>query len=147
MVLWSMASGITTIPSQVTSYREKRFLHLSKYVPAFAIIYMNREKKNKTKQIGIFKFRIIYLELLQSHWEKQQVNWTHKFFNWFAWICSHSKSQICFFFPYFISHILFSLLKSAAAAAKSLQSCLTLCDPIDGSPPGSTVTGILQATA
>ena len=32
----------------------------------------------------------------------------------------------------------------AAAAAKSLQSCLTLCDPIDGSPPGSTIPGILQ---
>ena len=34
---------------------------------------------------------------------------------------------------------------TAAAAAKSLQSCLTLCDPIDGSPPGSAVPGILQA--
>ena len=34
---------------------------------------------------------------------------------------------------------------SAAAAAKSLQSCPTLCDPIDGSPPGSSVPGILQA--
>ena len=33
----------------------------------------------------------------------------------------------------------------AAAAAKLLQSCLTLCDPIDGSPPGSPVPGILQA--
>ena len=33
----------------------------------------------------------------------------------------------------------------AAAAAKSLQSCLTLCDPVDGSPPGSLVPGILQA--
>ena len=33
----------------------------------------------------------------------------------------------------------------AAAAAKSLQSCLTLCDPIDGSPAGPTVPGILQA--
>ena len=31
------------------------------------------------------------------------------------------------------------------AAAKSLQSCPTLCDPIDGSPPGSPVPGILQA--
>ena len=31
------------------------------------------------------------------------------------------------------------------AAAKSLQSCLTLCDPIDGSPPGSAIPGILQA--
>ena len=34
---------------------------------------------------------------------------------------------------------------NAAAAAKSLQSCPTLCDPIDGSPPGSPVPGILQA--
>ena len=34
---------------------------------------------------------------------------------------------------------------AAAAAAKSLQSCLTLCDPIDSSPPGSPVSGILQA--
>ena len=34
---------------------------------------------------------------------------------------------------------------AAAAAAKSLQSCPTLCDPIDGSPPGSPVSGILQA--
>ena len=34
---------------------------------------------------------------------------------------------------------------AAAAAAKSLQSCPTLCDPIDGSPPGSSVPGILQA--
>ena len=33
-----------------------------------------------------------------------------------------------------------------AAAAKSLQSCPTLCDPLDGSPPGSPVPGILQAT-
>ena len=34
---------------------------------------------------------------------------------------------------------------AAAAAAKSLQSCPTLCDPIDGSLPGSPVPGILQA--
>ena len=34
---------------------------------------------------------------------------------------------------------------AAAAAAKALQSCPTLCDPIDGSPPGSPVPGILQA--
>ena len=36
-------------------------------------------------------------------------------------------------------------MSAAAAAAKSFQSCLTLCDPIDGSPPGSRVPGILQA--
>ena len=38
-----------------------------------------------------------------------------------------------------------SPLPHAAAPAKSLQSCPTLCDPIDGSPPGSAVPGILQA--
>ena len=38
------------------------------------------------------------------------------------------------------AHLIF-----AAAAAKSLQSCPTLCDPIEGSPPGSPVPGILQA--
>ena len=37
------------------------------------------------------------------------------------------------------------LHRGAAAAAKSLQSCPTLCNPIDGSPPGSSVSGILQA--
>ena len=37
------------------------------------------------------------------------------------------------------------LLNGYATAAKSLQSCPTLCDPIDGSPPGSAVPGILQA--
>ena len=36
-------------------------------------------------------------------------------------------------------------LAAAAAAAKSLQLCSTLCDPIDGSPPGSPIPGILQA--
>ena len=47
----------------------------------------------------------------------------------------------------FISVLLLSLsiIVYAAAAAKSLQLCLTLCDPIDGSPPGSPVPGILQA--
>ena len=43
-------------------------------------------------------------------------------------------------------HALILYLKvAAAAAAKSLQLCPALCDPIDGSPPGSPVPGILQA--
>ena len=36
-------------------------------------------------------------------------------------------------------------MKAAAAAAKSLQLCLTLCNPIHGSPPGSCVPGVFQA--
>ena len=38
-----------------------------------------------------------------------------------------------------------NMISIAAAVAKSLQSCQTLCDPVDGSPPGSSVRGILQA--
>ena len=46
----------------------------------------------------------------------------------------------------FIYFLLYSgILFAAAAATKSLQLCPTLCDPIDGSPPGSLVPGILQA--
>jgi len=50
----------------------------------------------------------------------------------------------------YIPHLFSSLCMqfmciAAAAAAKSLQSCPALCDPIDGSPPGSPVLGILQA--
>ena len=41
--------------------------------------------------------------------------------------------------------ILIVVLRETAAAAKSLQSCPTLCDPMDGSPPGSPIPGILQA--
>ena len=37
------------------------------------------------------------------------------------------------------------IMYAAAASAQSLQSCPTLCNPIDGSPPGSAVPGILQA--
>ena len=43
------------------------------------------------------------------------------------------------------NHLSILASPSAAAAAKSLQSCLTLCDPGDGSPPGFPIPGILQA--
>ena len=44
----------------------------------------------------------------------------------------------------YFTHLV-KIVKTAAAAAKSLRSCPTLCDPIDGSPPGFLVPGILQA--
>ena len=51
----------------------------------------------------------------------------------------------CFFYdPTHVDNLI-SGSAAAASAAKSLQSCLTLCDPIDGSPPGSPIPGILQA--
>ena len=54
------------------------------------------------------------------------------------WIQAWTPSSLCVFSIHF--H-----LPSAAAATKSLQLLPTLCDPIDGSPPGSPVPGILQA--
>ena len=68
-----------------------------------------------------------------------------------------SSSGNCFPFPEaqikyncppeaLFSHVSFqTTLYPSFVAAESLQSCLTLCDPIDGSPPGSAVPGILQA--
>ena len=56
-----------------------------------------------------------------------------------------STSRPFFIFFHFSLSVLLSLSLPAAAAAKSLQSCPTLCGPRDGSPPGSSVPGILQA--
>ena len=57
--------------------------------------------------------------------------------------CHHSKRATTLHSPE--SYFEIYLKCHAAAAAKSLQSCPTLCDPIDGSPPGSPIPGILQA--
>ena len=54
------------------------------------------------------------------------------------------RDCVTFTFNLYVCTIVY-LVYIPAAAAKSLQSCPTLCDPIDGSPPGSPVPGILQA--
>ena len=59
-----------------------------------------------------------------------------------AWTSGSSRFTYCWSLAWRISSI---TLLECAAAAKSLQSCPTLCDPIDGSPPGSPIPGILQA--
>ena len=54
--------------------------------------------------------------------------------------------QVFSVFIEIMSFLVYSdIMVFADAAAKSRQLCLTLCDPIDGSPPGSSVPGILQA--
>ena len=73
--------------------------------------------------------------------------------NWLrsvSWARDYDILLACFFLASWSSILdLFWLYRLwdtiVAAAAKSLQSCPTLCDPIDGSPPGSPVPGILQA--
>ena len=67
----------------------------------------------------------------------------------YKWPPSHcilTRSFLCPICPWWpCVQISFSQKDTAAAAAKSLQSCPTLCNPIDSSPPGSPVPGILQA--
>ena len=67
---------------------------------------------------------------------------------WFALSFSRGSSQprdqICLL-HWQADSLLLSYLAAAAAAAKSLQSCPTLCNSVDGSPPGSPVPGILKA--
>ena len=69
------------------------------------------------------------LLVLGSHYEKPTLA------HWFLMLAAHWDYLGCFYMP------LFDI--AAAAAAKSLQLCPTLCDPRDGSPPGSPVPGIL----
>ena len=65
---------------------------------------------------------------LQGFGSCEALEWI-SFFNMLVWIMDYSLGWVLV----------------AAAAAKSFQSCLILCDPIDGNPPGSPVPGILQA--
>ena len=53
--------------------------------------------------------------------------------------------NLCYKLSLVIGTLTFKFAAAAAAAAKLLQSCPTLCSPIDSSPPGSPVSGILQA--
>ena len=66
-----------------------------------------------------------------------------EFSRWLRWC--FCKVQYNFDFHHFYSEKSYAAAAAAATAAKSRQSCPTLCDPIDGSPPGSPVPGILQA--
>ena len=61
-----------------------------------------------------------------------------------AWTSGSSRFTYCWSLAWRILSVTL-LACAAAAAAESIQSCPTLCDPIEGSPPGSPVPGILQA--
>ena len=71
--------------------------------------------------------------------------WTYK--QWLPVECLHLGILTCEVFVYILEvmSMICTFFNLAATAAKLLQSCPTLCDPIDGSPPGSAIPGILQA--
>ena len=86
---------------------------------------------------GLISFRMDWLDLLAVQEILKSLLQHHS-----------SKASILrrsAFFTIQLSHPYMTTFTLAAAAAKSLQSCPTLCKPIDGSPPGSPVPGILQA--
>ena len=70
------------------------------------------------------------------------LNFFHFILFWNLSVASYSTGHIG---DIFLKSCLLVIAAAAAAAAKSLQSCPTLCDPIDGSPTGYPVPGILQA--
>ena len=65
--------------------------------------------------------------------------------NCLVWLKKKKKNLLTQAQPQLSGHVLLYPAAAAAAAAKSLQSCPTLCDPTGSSPPGSPVPGILQA--
>ena len=84
---------------------------------------------------GILQTRILeWVAIASSRGSSQPRGWTHSLLHLLHW--QADSLPLC--------HLGSS--KGIYAAAKSLQSCPTLWDPIDGSPPGSPVPGILQAT-
>ena len=91
---------------------------------------------------------------------KEAPNYTHRLYNYnvtFPLVAGFKEAlsnfvferscfpRLCFPHPFFFFFFFNFLFFAAAAAAKSLQLCPTLCHPIDGSPPGSPIPGILQA--
>ena len=89
------------------------------------------------------------LSLLQQIFPTQESNQGLLHCTWILYQLSYQGSPYIHIHTHTYTHtppyIFQGLFPFAAAAAKSLQSCPTLCDPIDGSPPGSTIPGILQA--
>ena len=93
---------------------------------------------NETDQSWwIIHIRKVYMELLGY----KEVVWTVAYIS--GLLSEHKKIAVTALWWICRGRLVFECF--AAAAAKSLQSCPTLCDPIYGSPPGSAVPGILQA--
>ena len=87
------------------------------------VCFLNRYRQSSLGREWVRREYYLVLRTRQSYWEKTR------------WAYSTGND----------THYLAVAYDSAAAAAKSLQLCPTLCDPIDESPPGSPVPGILQA--
>ena len=111
-------------PMGTASLFSKSMIQISWFIAA--TLYISHTfnimiSKHANKSLGYFKNCYIYLNLVVMIHKIESLSWNN--LPQQEWLFS----------------------TTAAAASKSLQSCPTLCDPIDGSPPGSPVLGILQA--
>ena len=105
---------------------------------------------------GLISFRMDWLDLLaiqgtlksllQHYSSKASILWRSAFFTVQLSHPYMTTGKIIALTRWtFVGKVMFLLFNMLSAAAKSLQSCLTPCNPIDGSPPGSPIPGILQA--
>ena len=143
------------IPPSIRVFSNESFLHIGwpKYWSfSFSICPSNEYS-------GLISFSMDWLDLLavqgtlksllQHHNSKASILWCSIFFTIqlsHAYITTGKTIALTKqTFVGKVMSLLFNMLSAAAAAAKSLQSCPTLCDPIEGSSPGSPVPGVLLA--
>ena len=114
------------------------FTHSIAHLKASNIVFLFFTSNVLTRSIQPPKYFLNPYTLLQLNHLRHLV-WPHLLLGQLTHVFVSTTCLISFHSPNNI------LVEPAAAAAKLLQSCPTLCDPIDGSPPGSPIPGILQA--
>ena len=118
------------------------------HLPRTDNIQCSDGSKSFAKETGTLKMRSTVAsqqKLTTTNWED---HWSGSFYSYTrnCWRTQHQPFCGCWHLKQTGKVKKFNkCMPHAAAAAKSLQSCPTLCDPVDGSPPGSPVPGILQA--
>ena len=118
----------------VTEFQKNVYLWFTDYAKAFLTAWITTNWKI-LKEMGISDHLTCPMSNLYAG-QEATVRTGHGTTDWFQ--IGKGVCQGC------IYHLAYLTYMQSAAAAKSLQSCPTLCDPIDGSPPGSPVPGILQ---
>ena len=156
-MVWLSHSYMTTgktIALTVRIFADKVMSLLFNMLSRFVIAFLPRSKRLliswlESPSIVILETKKIksdpgYLELGIT--KLRDLNAFRTFFSlWILTLSMHGLYSFSSAFPQRRAHGFWQLLFIWAAAAKSLQSCPTLCDPRDDSPPGSPVPGILQA--
>ena len=103
-------------------------------VKGLLVLYINNQNNWNTNSLQIFVEHLPFYIILYCLFK---IN--------FYWIIVALQCCVILYCLSSVNNVTVFLCAAAAAAAKSLQSCPTLCDPIDGSPQGPAIPGILQA--